>query len=373
MSRALRIHQLAAATAVGDGVTTGIFFTRKLLRALGHDSEIYACSIPPALRAQVLPAQRLDEHQTDLLLVHHSMGHDHDHLIERLGCPKVLVYHNITPAEFFEHGSPNFHYSLKGREQLARWREHFVAAIGLSPYNSEELAAIGYRKIATLPMLIELEKFVAKASREPTGWTPDPRRPLLLSVGRLVENKRQHLLLEALWHLKRMGQDGSPPQLVLVGGTTSPDYALALQAYRERLNLEDDVVIAGKCADDELRWLYEHAAGYWCTSAHEGFCMPLIEAGFFGLPVLAFATSNIPATLGEAGLLIPEPSPRLMAAATLETLEQASVREQLIAAGRRNLERYSETSLLPRLAEFLAEVIGSKTRSANRHSIEALS
>lgn len=356
-----RIHQFAAATAVGDGVTTSLFFIRKLLRALGHDSEIHAGHIPPDLSHEIRSADSLEPRRTDLLLVHHSMGHDHDRLIERLDCPRVLVYHNITPAEFFERNSPNHRYSLKGREQLARWHDHFDGAIGLSPYNSEELAELGYRRIVTLPLLIELDRFTA-VQAEPPDWSLDPERPFILSVGRLVENKRQHQLIEALRHLKRLSRDGAFPRLVLVGGITSQRYATALHAHAERLGLADDVLIPGKCSDAQLRGLYEHAAVYWCASAHEGFCMPLIESGFFGVPVVAFAGSNIPATLGEAGLLIEEPDPRLMAAATLELLEQPALRESVIAAGRRNLERYSEATLTPRLAEYLAFVLDARRR-----------
>jgi glycosyltransferase involved in cell wall biosynthesis len=362
----LRIHQFAAATAVGDGVTTSLFFIRKLLRALGHDSEIHACHIPPALAPEIRPVESLEPRRTDLLLIHHSMGHDHDRLIERLDCPRVLVYHNITPAEFFERDSPNHRYSIKGREQLARWRDYFDGAIGLSPYNSEELAALGYRRIATLPLLIELDRFTAAQAERPE-WTFDLERPFILSVGRLVENKRQHRLIEALWHLKRLNRHGALPRLILVGGTTSQGYATALHAHAERLGLAENVLIPGKCSDAQLRWLYERAAAYWCASAHEGFCMPLIESGFFGVPVAAFATSNIPATLGESGLLIETPDPRLMAAATLELMDGHSLRDSVIAAGRRNLERYSEATLRPQLAEYLALVLDETQPRSTPH------
>lgn len=355
----LRIHQFAPATANGDGVTTGIEFTRKLLTQLGHTSEVFSGNIPAGLTGQQ-PKEAFQPSQCDLLLVHHSMGHDQEDWILSQPCPKALVYHNITPSEFFASGSPEQHYAELGRAQLQRWNSHFEGAIAMSPYNSEDLTAASYHNIVTLPLLVELSRFDGETSPA-TSLGHDPARPLLISVGRIAENKRQHLLIEALWHLKQMGTSTPLPQLLLVGGTTSERYATNLRYHIHQLGLEQDVLLTGKCDDNQLRGLYQQAQAYWCASAHEGFCMPLIEAGWFNLPVISFISSNIPATLGEAGLILEQPSPQALACATAQLLQDTALQQQLISAGQRNLKRYSEQTLKPQLQHYIDSLQLSQT------------
>ncbi len=138
-----------------------------------------------------------------------------------------------------------------------------------------------------------------------------------LAVGRLAENKRQYLLIEAFYHLlqlQKQADSSEPPQrLILVGGTTSEAYAQGLEQYIFDLGLQDQVLLVGKCSEPELRWLYRNAHQYWCASAHEGFCMPLLEANYASLPVVTQARSNIPDALGEGGLLLDSDDPIVFA------------------------------------------------------------
>jgi len=346
------IHQFLPAAAIGDGVTGGALFTRKLLRQLGAVSNIYAGHYPPTVANECLPLDAFEAGSCDLLLVHHSLGHELENWLAEQTCPKVLFYHNITPACFFTEGSPEYLYSLKGREQLASWSDEFVGAIGASPYNSEELTSLGYSSVITLPLLMELDRFLGDEC-EPQKMRAGVDRRFIMSVGRLVANKRQHLLLEALWHLAKVLGTDRLPQLVLVGGITSPEYAYALRRYAEQLGLEDHVSFTGKLSDSELRWLYARASTYWCASEHEGFCIPLVESGFFRVPVVSFSSSNIPHTLGASGLLLDEDDPRMMAAVTAELLDDMSLQNVLKRDGVKNLQRYDGATLLPLFKNYL--------------------
>lgn len=361
MDKSFSINQFAPSTAVGDGVTTSIFFIQSLLRGLGYQSRVYASHIPGQLESKVESVNSLNIEETDLLLVHHSMGHDLDDLIAGFSCKSVLVYHNITPERFFAKDSAEYHYSMKGRTQLRQWHDRFEGAIGDSPYNCEELEALGYNNIVSLSMLLELDKFFETRPQKPESYGLIALRPLILSVGRVVENKRQHLQVEAYSILKSMQGEQILPQLFIVGGTTSPEYHQQLQRQINELGLEDDVFLPGKCSDGELRWLYQNADCYWCTSEHEGFCIPLVEAGVFELPVVAFASSNIPSTLGEAGLILDQPRPDWLAATTLKLLEDRPLQLKLKSAGKKNLQRYQAETLSPKLYQYLISICPSLT------------
>lgn len=353
-----RIDQFAASVAAGDGVTNGLLFTRSLLRDLGFDSDIYSFNIPDQMAGQVLPARAFHSAQCDLLMYHHSMGHDHGKWLLQQKCRKAMVYHNITPPEFFPAGGGLRRYAELGLEQLRDWRDEFVHALAMSPLNESELKEAGYTRSKTLPLLVDTRRLEGTLSQpEFMRQQPDGTQ-VYLAVGRLAENKRQYLLIEAFYHLLQNQSDAQqPPQrLIIVGGTTSEAYARGLQAHVRNLKLEEHVLLVGKCSEAELRWLYQNAHQYWCASAHEGFCMPLLEANYASLPVVTQARSNIPDTLGEGGLLLQSDDPVDFAMAAHFLNTEPGLYQAMIAAGHRNLLRYERQNLQAALALWLQQL-----------------
>lgn len=354
------IDQFAPSVAAGDGVTNGLLFTRSLLRDLGYQSEIYSFNIPEQMKGEVLPARTFHYSKCALLLYHHSMGHDYGHWLLEQRCPKALVYHNITPPEFFPADSGLRRYAELGLEQLMHWRDEFVHALAVSPLNQSKLIEAGYRHSKTLPLLVDTLRLEGSLAK-PVFFDAQPKETrMYLAVGRLAENKRQHLLIEAFYHLlelqKQAGLEEIPQRLILVGGTTSEGYASGLEQHIFNLGLKKQVFLVGKCSEPELRWLYRNAHQYWCASAHEGFCMPLLEANHASLPVVTQARSNIPDTLGEGGLLIDSDDPVVFASISNLLNTEPGLRANIIAAGLRNLQRYERENLKDALRQWLEQL-----------------
>ena len=63
-------------------------------------------------------------------------------------------------------------------------------------------------------------------------------------------------------------------------------------------------------SDEELVGFYEVADLFLCASEHEGFCVPLVEAFYMQVPVLAFAATAVPATMDGAGVLFDDEGSR---------------------------------------------------------------
>ena len=59
----------------------------------------------------------------------------------------------------------------------------------------------------------------------------------------------------------------------------------------------------GHVSNEELTALYDVADLFLCASEHEGFCVPIIEAFYKRVPVLAFAATAVPATMDGGGVL----------------------------------------------------------------------
>ncbi len=84
-------------------------------------------------------------------------------------------------------------------------------------------------------------------------------------------------------------------------------------------------------SEEELARHYAEADLFLCLSDHEGFCVPLIEAMWAGLPIVAYASSAVPETAGEAALLLDEKPPSLVAEAVAEALRNSALADRMAA------------------------------------------
>ena len=71
------------------------------------------------------------------------------------------------------------------------------------------------------------------------------------------------------------------------------------------------VYFTGHVTNAALTAYYRSASVYLCLSEHEGFCVPLVEAMHFALPIVARAAAGVPGTLGSGGILLAQPDPTL--------------------------------------------------------------
>lgn len=81
--------------------------------------------------------------------------------------------------------------------------------------------------------------------------------------------------------------------------------------------------------------------------------MPLIEAMYFGLPVVAYGSSAIGETLGDAGLIVNEKVHAQIAELVSIACAQGEVREELITQGRQRVESFGLSEFARKLDEVI--------------------
>lgn len=355
------IHQFALSVSFGDGISNGMLFTQRLLRAAGITSQIYAVDVDPALSEQVLPHTAFApstgaDTEAPVLLVHHGIGCPVEDWLAALPAVKVLVFHNITPAHFFAADDPIQPMLAEGWAQLQRWREWLSGAIADSQTNLDVLLDYGYapERCAVIPLLVDLQ---ALRQRLPVAQARPLDEPFrLLFVGRLIEHKHQLGLVEMLHHLRQMS--GTAVSLELVGSGTEA-YISRVQARVRALGLEHAVRLRGRLSEAALAQAFAQADLYVSCSQHEGFGMPLVEAMAQQLPVVACAGehSHVAQTLGEAGLVVNSNDPQSLAAAVASLMERPLLRRALVQAGQRALAAYEPAQLYAQLHALLRKVV----------------
>ena len=357
-SAGVGIHQILVAASHGDAITNHALGTRRMLREIGP-SEIYAHNIAPELLGDVLPLWAYRPgHTRNLLIFHASIGQPEVHEFLE-ACPEtlVLMYHNITPPHYYEDHDPAFADLLVlGRREVERLRPRVVGAIAASAYNARELEAMGYRDVHVVPPTADLRWL---ADVEPRAETMHAiaamARPIMLSVGQLMPHKRPDFLVQMM-HIAEsyLGMEGI---LLLVGHQRLERYTTALHRQILELNLQN-IRVFGAVDEHDLAAMYRSAHLMVTASEHEGFCLPLLEAMTFGLPIVARDCAAIPETVGDAALMVPrEQGPAFYGEAVTEALGNNALRAALVAAGEERLHDLQRRPPGVAMLEALLEVV----------------
>lgn len=332
------IHQVLPNLNFGDAISNHAIFIRDQLRGCGYRSEILVRYIDPrvAHECRVFTPGALTGAG---LIYHHSIGSElTPHVLAHTG-PKALIYHNITPAEFFAPFRPEFAAILRqGREELPTLAGHFACSVGDSAYNAAELAACGFRNPGVLPIAIS-----------PAHWdlAPDPAlmgrlqdgRTNLLFTGRISPNKKQDDLVRAFAHYRRLDPGA---RLTLVGSMDGfAPFVEHVRGTIRALGLEDAVELPGSVPDAAMAAYFRTADLFWSMSEHEGFCVPLIEAMWFDVPVFAYRSTAVPETLRGAGVTFDDKRDLAgLAAAAGALVHDPALREKVGEGQRRSREHY---------------------------------
>src|SRR4030095_7677293 len=85
------------------------------------------------------------------------------------------------------------------------------------------------------------------------------------------------------------------------------------------------VHFAGHVSNEELVAYYDVADLFLCASEHEGFCVPIVEAFYKQVPVLAYAATAVPATMDGGGVLYDTKTPAEIARVMEAILDDADV------------------------------------------------
>jgi glycosyltransferase involved in cell wall biosynthesis len=288
-------------------------------------------------------------------IFHFSIGSAAGRLIYHAPDRLVSVYHNITPADWFL----GFHPHLAGlchhgRRELAAFASHTELGLGDSEFNRRELVAAGYRRTAVLPIVLDLDDYRRPAAPVARRLYDDGRVNLLF-VGRIIPNKRIEDLLGVFALYQRHIEPRS--RLLLVGDHRGHErYYDRLQERVRRLGA-DEVVFTGHVDDDDLRGYYSGADLFLCLSEHEGYCVPLIEAMAFGLPVIAYDAGAVAETLRGGGILLREKRPEVVAELLGRVQEDGILRAEVLRTQERALAAVRAIDFSALLQERLAPVL----------------
>ncbi len=341
----MEIHQFATSLTYGDAISDEMLEIQKILREEGYRSEIYIKHYDSRMAQHVRDFREYKKISSpqNIVIFHFSIGSAVSKMFFRIPDKKIMIYHNITPHDFFI----DYHRILarecyKGRLEIKLFVDKVDLALGDSEFNRRELERIGYPRTGVLPLLLNFSRFDEQGDPV-TRHIFSNGKTTILYVGRLIPNKKFEDIIKAFYFYKKSFNPES--QLLLVGEYRGLEsYYAALQDLVSRLDL-GGVHFSGHVEFSELVSFYRMADVYLSFSEHEGFGVPLLEAFYMRVPVVAYAAGAVEETMNKGGVLFRKKDFFKIASLLDRITRNESLRKEVIAGQSEALERYKKENV----------------------------
>jgi glycosyltransferase involved in cell wall biosynthesis len=353
------VHQVLATLGYGDAIGHEVLAVQCVLRRAGFESDIFVETADRRLEPLTRDYRELiDATHVDNLLIHHfSIGSKASRTAFALPDRMALIYHNITPPEYFV----GVHRTLaqqcyRGRRELQAYIGRCDLAMGDSEFNREDLDALGFPRTAVLPVVPGFAHLDGHANRFVADQFDDEWTNILF-VGRVIANKKIEDVIRFFhaYHTKF-----NPRSRLIIVGVFSlfERYFAALTHLVQELG-NSHVHFTGHIADEELVAYYEIADLFLCASEHEGYCVPLVEAFYKQVPVLAYDATAVPATMDGAGILYDRKDPLHVAALMDAVLSDARLQDAIVDGQTAAIERLQSKDFEGTLLGFVDRILSS--------------
>jgi glycosyltransferase involved in cell wall biosynthesis len=270
---------------------------------------------------------------------------------------------DAPPAAFFVQ---DLAFKLRPREVPWQQRAYFGAILGPSLRNA---AAVLVPSEATRRDLLgsyQIPGLESKVSLVPLGGLPQIlAAPLpaglepgfILAVSTIEPRKNYPRLLAAYRKLRSESVPVGVPGLVIAG---RPGWAYG--DTLDRIKAEPGVRYLGHVDDATLTALYQSAAVLAFPSLYEGFGLPLLEAMSYGVPAVVGNAGALPELADGAAVLVDPEDVASIANGLERVLADASLRKQLISAGRQRAAGFTWERTATLTRDVLRRIAGSTQR-----------
>jgi glycosyltransferase involved in cell wall biosynthesis len=343
-----------------DAAGRDLLLQSKALRRSGAQVDIYAEFPSAELRSQCLDRDTawtlLRDENTTVVYHYCVFWHLLPDLLKTLRGKFVLRFHNVTPPHFYKFYDFISYYATRvGVEQLlwvlANYPPHLI--LSASAFNLSEISHLhaGLPTAVVAPMTDVTKLGAAASDPAVESWISQHGEPVLF-VGRTVPNKGHYHLVATMAAYRQIF--GESPPLMLVG-SLSPNltgYKSSICSLASKSGAE--VHFEHSANQTALATWYRRSSVFLCMSEHEGFCVPVIEAQLFKLPVLALDRAAVGQTAGPHQMTFKDLDYDLFANALYKIIHDSTLRAKLVEQGLKNAAQYDNAALASQLTKILA-------------------
>lgn len=333
----MKIIQIVEGFKKGDGVGNVVSSIAEFFDRHGIENIIFKRTL---VEADLLS----DAFSADDIVLYH-LAVTLDPLVNDIPCKKILVFHNITKPELLGTFDEETRILCSsGWYDLNKTKDIFSYAIAFSEYSKKCLIEYGWDKdkIDVLPIQIRLDKLKEKPDESVLNKYSDGKTNLIFT-GRVYPNKKDEDIIASFAFYHHNYNNNS--RLILVGNTASGDYYPSLKEYAKQLGVSENVIFTGRVSLQAYVGYFKVADVFLCMSEHEGFCIPLVEAMCFDVPIVAYNATAVPDTLGGAGVMVDQKNPETVARAINDLIMNEDYRNDIIRGQKHRLAEISGATL----------------------------
>ena len=289
-----------------------------------------------------------------LILNERSTGKKIDHLHAHFAHdPTLIAYlmHGITGISFSftAHARDLYQVHEKVLTDRIRQARAVITCCAANLQYLNRIAPSQQSKFSLVYHGVNLQDFQPVPNRDASSV---PEKPIVLSVGRLVEKKGFQDLLQALLIVKETGE---PFHCTIYGDGPLWEQ---LKEWIEEHGMAGEVSLMGDCTQQELISIYQKATLFVLTPVQtddgdrDGIPNVLVEAMAVGLPVITTAVAGIPELVDndQNGLLYQPHDVEGISSGIIELLRNAEKRRQFGDAGSKKVrEQFDITQAANRL------------------------
>ncbi len=357
----MQVVQMTPVVSYGNAIGNDILALNSILVKNGYSTDIYVESISMDPRLPQGLVKHIDEYvdcSEDIILFHFSIGTSLIEKVKEFKAKIVAIYHNVTPSHFWKTYDQHMeHACASAIENAKRLADITDFCLADSEYNKNDLRKLGFNcPIEVLPVLIAFEDYSAEPNESILKRYDSDGYTNILFTGRIAPNKKQEDIILAFYYYKNYINLKS--RLFLVGDYGEWDiYGRKLKDYVQCLGLWD-VYFTGHVSFNEMLAYYRIADVFLCLSEHEGFCVPLVEAMYFGVPIIAYDSSAVGETLGGSGLLLAEKDPKIVAEVIHKVVSDEDIRTKMIYNEKLRLKDFAGEKVGRDFLTILSKIVG---------------
>lgn len=360
----MRIVQLVPNLRYGDAVGNDVLALHQIIKEFDAETMIYVQAVDSERieRNVYSYLEELPQLSDEDVIVYHLASGSNEMVdaLRKQCCRKYIIYHNVTPPKFFLGYNESAVIATKqALDNLVQLKDIVSGCIAVSEFNKNDLLKLGYEAPMTvLPIVVPFDDYAADPSKEVLSRYTGDDYVNILFVGRIAPNKKQEDVIKSFAYYKKYVNPKS--RLFLVGNWNGQEtYFDRLQRYTEALDVED-VLFTGHISFKEILAYYHLADVFLCMSEHEGFCVPLLEAMYFNIPVLAYDSTAIPYTLGAAGLVFSSKEPSKVACLIDKAVKDKKLRQVMIESQQQRLKYFSYENVTDMAKSVISSIVEGK-------------
>ncbi|MEJ7560095.1 MAG: glycosyltransferase family 1 protein [Pedobacter sp.] len=297
----------------------------------------------------------------DQIDLYHGLSHEIPIGLQQIGVPTVVTIHDLIFLKFPNYFGriDRFIYTLKCKYAC----NHADRIVAISEQTKKDILyyfKVDEAKVDVIyqscddsfktPVSTALKQLVREKFLLPDQY--------ILNVGTIETRKNLLILIRALPNV------AASYKLVVVGKET-PYKKLVLNEI-EKLSLKDRVIFLQDVPFTELPAIYQMASVFVYPSFYEGFGIPIIEALYSQVPVIAATGSCLEEAGGPNSIYIDPKEPGDLASKITRVLEDAQLRKQMKQKGLEYVQRFNTVRIANDMMKIYQDVYAKKLNTHHK-------